>query len=252
MKVVSVNLNGMANAVERGFIDWLLTTDADVVCVQNLRAKEYQLPRACLEVPGFEAFFADAEADDFSGVGIYCREMPKAIIRGLGFHQCDNEGRFIQADFEMFSVGSFLFPYADDEDSQNLKFEFMEQFQSHLKKTRRKRRDFIFCGTTHIAHRTIDLGNWAQHQRESGFLPEERAWMDQVLGPIQFVDAFRKLNKQELQHTWWPFDEAQRFGMRIDYQLITPNLAPYVDSARIITEPRFSPHCMIEIEYGVE
>lgn len=204
MKVISLNLNGMANAVERGFIEWLSASDADVVCVQNLRAKEYQLPVKCLEVPGYEAFFVDAEEDDFGGVGIYCREMPKAIIRGLGFPQCDMEGRFIQADFEQFSVASVLFPYAADEEEQQLKFDFMDQFQAHLKKTQRKRRDFMFCGTLNIAHRTIDLGNWESHQREPGFLPEERAWMDQILGPIQYVDAFRQINKQEMQHTWWP------------------------------------------------
>jgi len=251
MKVLTLNLNGMENAVERGFIGWLASSDADVVCVQNLKAKEYQLPAECFNVPGFEAFFTDAEEDGFSGVGIYCREMPKAIIRGLGFPQCDIEGRFIQADFEQFSVASVLFPQATDEEEQERKFDFMDQFLSHLKKTQRKRRDFIFAGTYYIAHRTIDLGNWESHQRESGFLPEERAWMDQVMGPVQYVDAFRRINKQEMQHTWWPYDEAQRFGLRIDYQLVTPDLAPYIDQARIITEPRFSPHCMLEVDYGL-
>ncbi|AJQ93125.1 exodeoxyribonuclease III [Gynuella sunshinyii] len=252
MKIITLNLNGVENAEERGFSEWLKNCDADIVCVQNLRCKEYQIPQHVLEVPGFEAFFADAEEDDFSGVGIYCRKMPKAVIRGLGFPQCDIEGRFIQADFDNFSICSVLFPYASDDEEQELKFQFMEQFKAHLKKTRRKRREYIFVGTFHMAHRTIDLGNWENHQRNPGFLPEERAWMDQVVGPLGYVDAFRQINKRELQHTWWPFDEAQRFGMRIDYQIITPELAPYIDSARIITEPRLSPHCMLEVDYDLE
>lgn len=251
MKVVSLNLNGMQNAIKRGFLDWMSSTDADVVCVQNLKAKEYQLPASCTEIPGFEAFFADAEEDETSGVGIYCRQMPKAIIRGLGFAQCDAEGRFIQADFDQFSICSVLFPWAVNNDDVEKKLHFMENFQAHLRKTRRKRREFIFTGTFYFAHKTIDLGNWEQHQREPGFLPEERAWMDQVLGPLEYVDAFRQINKKELQHTWWPFDEAQRFGTRIDYQLVTPELAPYIDQARIVTDPRFSPHCMLEVDYGL-
>jgi len=252
MKIVTLNLNGMENAVERGFLQWLEASDVDIVCVQNLRAKEYQLPDHVLEVPGYNAFFADAEQDEFSGVGIYSKQMPKAIIRGLGFPQCDMEGRFIQADFDRFSVSSTLFPYASDDEEQELKFQFMEQFKAHLKKTRRKRRDFIFCGSFYIAHRTIDLGNWESHQRNPGFLPEERAWMDQVVGPLGYVDAFRQINKNELQHTWWPYDEAQRFGQRIDYQFVTPDLSPYIDRAKIIVEPRVSTHCGVEIEYDLD
>lgn len=252
MKIITLNLNGIENAAERGFEQWLKDCDADVVCVQDLRTKEYKIPEQLLEIPGWNGFFFDAEQDDYSGVGIYSRVMPKAVIRGLGFPQCDMEGRFIQADFERFSIGCFLTPWAADEEELESKLAFMEQFRAHLKKTRRKRRDYVFCGTLHVAHKTIDLGNWEQMQRTPGFLPEERAWIDQVTGPLGYVDCFREVNKKELQHTWWPYDEAQRFGLRVDYQFITPNLAPYIDGARIITEPRLSPHCGVEIEYDLE
>ncbi len=252
MKIVTLNLNGIENAAERGFVEWMQSTDADVVCVQDLRAKEYQIPENLLELDGWNGFFFDAEEDGFSGVGIYSRVMPKAIIRGLGFPKCDIEGRFIQADFDRFSIGTFLAPWARDEDDLEPKLEFLEQFKAHLKKTRRKRRDYIFCGTLHVAHKTIDLGNWEQMQRTPGFLPEERAWMDQVTGPLGYVDCFRQLNKKELQHTWWPYDEAQRNGLRVDYQLITPDLAPYIDSVSIIAEPRLSPHCGVAIDYDLD
>lgn len=252
MKVVTINVNGLINAADRGFLDWLEHSDIDVVCVQDLRIREKDIPDSLMEVPGYFGFFFDADDPDQGGVGIYCRDMPKAIIRGLGIPDIDMEGRFLQADFDRFSVCSVLFPRASDEEELEHKFAFMEQFQTHLRKTRRKRREFIFAGTFHMAHRTIDLGNWQDHQRTSGFLPEERAWMDQVLGPMGYVDAFRLMNREERQHTWWPYDEAQRNGLRLDYQILTPGLAEYVFSARIITEPRVSPHCMLEIDYDLD
>lgn len=252
MKVITINVNGLINAADRGFIDWLEKADVDVVCVQDLRLREKDIPDNMLEVAGYFGFFFDADDPAQGGVGIYCRDMPKAIIRGLGHPEADMEGRFIQADFDRFSVCSVLFPSASDEEEQDHKFRFMDLFQTHLKKTRRKRREFIFSGSFHIAHKTIDLGNWQEYQRTSGFLPEERAWMDQVLGPMGYVDAFRLVNRGERQHTWWPYDEAQRNGLRIDYQLLTPNLADAVLDARIMTEPRVSPHCMLAIEYDLD
>ncbi|TGG91759.1 exodeoxyribonuclease III [Natronospirillum operosum] len=252
MKIVTINVNGLINAADRGFLHWLEHSDVDVVCIQDLRIKEKDIPESLLEVPGYFGFFFDADDPEMGGVGIYTREMPKAIIRGLGVPQVDMEGRFLQADFDRFSVCSVLFPRATDEDEQELKFQFMDAFGNHLKKTRRKRREFIFAGTFHIAHRTIDLGNWQEYQRTSGFLPEERAWMDQMLGPMGYIDAFRLINRKDRQHTWWPYDEAQRNGQRLDYQILTPNLADYVFDARIITEPRISPHCMVEVEYDFD
>lgn len=252
MKIVTINVNGLINAADRGFLHWLEHSDVDVVCIQDLRIKEKDIPESLLEVPGYFGFFFDADDPEMGGVGIYTREMPKAIIRGLGVPQVDMEGRFLQADFDRFSVCSVLFPRATDEDEQELKFQFMDAFGNHLKKTRRKRREFIFAGTFHIAHRTIDLGNWQEYQRTSGFLPEERAWMDQMLGPMGYIDAFRLINRKDRQHTWWPYDEAQRNGQRLDYQILTPNLADYVFDARIITEPRISPHCIVEVEYDFD
>lgn len=252
MKVVTLNVNGLVNAAERGFFEWLEKLDADVVCVQEVRAREYQLPEAFLNVPGYHAFFFEADEDSYSGTAIYSRVMPKAIIRGLGSPQWDMEGRFIQADFNNVSIASIAVPYAQTEDEIEHKLAFLEVLQQHMKKTRRKRREFIFAGSYQIAHRSIDLGNWETHQRESGFLPEERAWMDQVTGPIGFVDAFRLMNRKDRQHTWWPFDEAQANGMRLDYQMITPNIADFVLDVGILREPRISPHLPVVIEYDID
>jgi exodeoxyribonuclease-3 len=251
MKVITVNLNGIDQAAERGFFSWLEESDVDVVCVQNMKKREYQMPDSYLEPEGFNAYFFEGEDEMIGGTGIYTRRMPKAVIRGLGFLECDNEGRFIQADFDDVSVCSFYVPEAHDEESQEKKFQFMDKFEHHLRKTRRKRRNYIFTGTINIAHRTIDLGNWDEMQRESGFLPEERAWMDQMLGPVGYVDAFRVINRQDKQYTWWPYDERQANGRRIDYQWVTPGLADYIYDARIITDPRVSPHCMLEVDYDL-
>ena len=252
MKVVTLNVNGIVNAAQRGFLEWLEQQDVDVVCVQDTQAKEYQLPEAFLEVPGYNAFFFDAEQDGYAGTAIYSRTMPKAIIRGFGNPACDLEGGFIQADFDNVSVASVWVPNAHYLEDVDKKLDYLEALQQHLKRTRRKRRDFIFAGCYQIAHRSVDLGNWERHQREPGFLPEERAWMDQALGPIGFVDAFRLNNKKDRQHTFWPFDEAQANGSRIDYQLITPNLADFVVEAKIIREPRMSPHCPVLVEYDMD
>ncbi len=252
MKVVTLNVNGIVNAAERGFLDWLEQLDADVVCIQDTRSKEYQLPDTFLEVPGYNAFFFDAEKDGYAGTAIFSKAMPKAIIRGFGNPTYDPYGGFIQADFDNVSVASVWVPSTRYIEDVDFKLEYLEALQQHLKRTRRKRRDFIFAGCYQMAHRSVDLGNWELHQREPGFLPEERAWMDQALGPIGFVDAYRLVNRQDRQHTYWPFDEAQANGTRIDYQLITPNLADFVLDAKIIREPRVSPHCPVLIEYDMD
>lgn len=252
MKVITLNVNGIENAAERGFLEWLEKLDADVVCVQDIRTKEYQLDNSFLEVPGYNAFFCDAEEDGFSGTAIYTKTMPKAIIRGFGDAKIDLMGGFIQADFDNVSVASVWVPHVQYAEDVDQKIEYLEALQQHFKRTRRKRREFIFAGCYQIAHRSVDLGNWETHQREPGFLPEERAWMDQVLGPVGFVDAFRLMNRGDRQHTFWPFDEAQANGSRIDYQLVTPNLADFVLDARIIRDPRLSPHCPVCVEYDFD
>jgi len=252
MKVITLNVNGIVNAAQRGLLEWLEQTDVDVVCIQDTQSNEYQLPEAFLEVPGFNAFFFDAEKDGYAGTAIYSRVMPKAIIRGFGNPKLDLEGGFIQADFDNVSVASVWVPHAQYVEDVDQKLEYLDALQQHLKRTRRKRRDFIFAGCYQIAHRSVDLGNWETHQREPGFLPEERAWMDQALGPIGFIDAFRLVNRQDRQHSFWPFDEAQANGSRIDYQLVTPNLADFVLDSKILREPRMSPHCPVLVEYDMD
>ena len=255
MKIASINVNGIREAVERGFLDWLAEQDADVVCVQNLKAKSFELDDSILYPEGYEGYFLDAEQDGFSGVGLYCRKIPKAIMYGLGFEQCDNEGRFLQADYGRFSVATFLMPSGDDDPAA--KQTFMTQYLEYLNKMARKRREYIICGTWHIAHKTLDLANWADNQTTPGFKPEERAWMDQVFGPTGFIDTFREVNRDANQYTWWPrldqeVPRSRQEGWRLDYQVVGPNFRRNVKNAWIDTDATFSEFAPLIVEYDLE
>lgn len=253
MRVITLQVNGLEQAVSKGLYTWLASADADVVAIQNIRAKEYQLSDAAIYPPGFNAYFFDADADDYSGVAILTRDVPKAIMTGLSFTQCDMQGRYIQADFPHVSIGSILFPANDAFNSLEDKLAFQKHFLEHLQKNRRKRREFIICGNFEAAHKTVDLSNWQANQNTPGFLPEERAWFDQIFGPVGYVDAFREANFGENQFTWWPDAESARRnqnGWRKDYQICSPGIRQYVVDARIETSSlKFGDHAAVMIEY---
>jgi exodeoxyribonuclease-3 len=252
MRIITLHVDGLEQAVQNGLYTWLNSADVDVVAIQNLKAKEYQLSDDVLYPDGFNAYFFDAEADGYSGVAILTRDVPKAIMTGLAHPHWDLQGRFIQADFEHVSVGSVLFPAIDEHNTLEDKLAFQQAFLDHLQKTRRKRREFIFCGNFEAAHKTVDIQDWKSAQESPGFLPEERAWFDQVLGPVGFVDAFREANFGENQFTWWPDAESERRnqnGWRKDYQICTPNVRQFVVEANIERVPQFGIHGAVLIEY---
>ncbi|WP_028292317.1 exodeoxyribonuclease III [Oceanobacter kriegii] len=252
MRVITLQVDGLQQAVDKGLYTWLAMADADVVTIQNLRAKEYQLSDDVVYPKDFNAYFFDAEADEYSGVAILTKDVPKAIMTGLAFPQCDIQGRYIQADFPHVSVGSILFPTVDAHNSLEDKLAFQKSFLEHLQKSRRKRREFIICGNFEAAHKTIDLADWQANQETPGFLPEERAWFDQIFGPVGYVDAFREANFGENQFTWWPDEESARRnqnGWRKDYQICSPNIRQYVVDAKIDTNLQFGDHAAVMVEY---
>lgn len=252
MRIISLHVDGIQQAVENGLYEWLESVNADVVAIQNLKAKEYQLPDSVVYPKNYNAYFFDAEADGYSGVAVLTKQIPKAIMTGLAFSQCDLQGRYIQADFDHVSVGSILFPSIDPLNTLEDKLAFQQAFLDHLHKTRRRRREFIFCGNFEAAHKTVDLDNWQQQQNTPGFLPEERAWFDQVFGPAGYVDAFREANFGENQHTWWPdADSARRKqnGWRKDYQICTPGIRQLVVEAKLDSSLRFGNHAAVLVEY---
>lgn len=255
MRVITFNTQGIEQAADNGFFDWMVKQDADVICLQDLRAKEYQLDDERYHPDGYYPYFFDAFEDGYSGVAIYTRHVPKAIMTGLGFEQCDFHGRFIQADFDGVSVASLSIPSGlANSEAQAAKEEYMQLFLGHMKKTLRKRRDFIFCGTYNVAHKPVDLSNWYVNQKVSGFLPQEREWMEEILGEMGYVDAFREVNKAERQYSWWPdYNRARKLneGARLDYQITTANLRKTVKSVRIERDAVFSEHAPVIIDYAI-
>lgn len=253
MKIITINVNGIRSAYKKGFFPWMLKQKADVVCIQETKAQVEQLNEEILSPKGYHGYFNDAVKKGYSGVALYCREKPKKITATLGWDHADNEGRFLQADYDGFSVVSLYLPSGTSgEDRQAIKYGFMDHFMPILKKMRKKRRQFVLCGDWNIAHKQIDLKNWRGNQKNSGFLPEERAWMDQLFDHVGMVDAFRVVNEEPEQYTWWSNRGqawAKNVGWRIDYQVITPGLKDKVKKVAIYKKQRFSDHAPLIIEY---
>jgi exodeoxyribonuclease-3 len=256
MKVITVNTNGIRAAARKGFFDWLLKQQADVVCIQETKAQIDQLSDAVFHPEGYHCYYFDAEKKGYSGTALYCRKKPNKVIRGLGWDPADSEGRYIQADFDGVSVISLYLPSGSSSDErQQRKIQFMDNIMPHFKALRRKRREFIICADWNICHREIDLKNWKPNRKNSGFLPEERAWLDQLFDEVGYVDAFRVINQEAEQYTWWSNRGqawAKNVGWRLDYHVITPGLVDKIQSAQIYKDERFSDHAPFIMEYEIE
>ncbi len=256
MRVITLNVNGIRSAASKGCFEWLATQRADVVCLQETKAQEHQLSNG-LHIPdGYHCYFHDAQKKGYSGVALFCKREPDRVTHGLGWPDMDAEGRFIQADFGKLSVIPLYLPSGSSSaERQAVKFDFLARFMPVLKALRKKRREYIICGDWNIAHKNIDLKNWRSNQKNSGFLPEERAWLDELFGPADFVDAFRVVNQEPDQYTWWSNRGqawAKNVGWRIDYQVTTPGLADKVRKAAIYKTQRFSDHAPLIIDYDLD
>lgn len=255
MRVITANVNGIRAASKKGFFKWLEKQNADVVCIQETKAQEDQLDEQEHYPDGYHCYYFDAEKKGYSGVALYCRKKPNKVIKGLGegFEDMDAEGRYIQADFDDVSIISLYLPSGSSkEERQQVKYSFMDRFTETLKSMRRKKREFIICGDWNIVHKEIDIKNWKSNQKNSGCLPEERAWLDEVFGPVGFVDAFRVVNHESGQYTWWSNRGqawANNVGWRIDYHAVTPGLKDKVLSTEIYKDERFSDHAPLTIDY---
>lgn len=255
MKIISLNLNGIRAAHRKGFLDWLYKVDPDVICFQETKAQVHQLTDELVNPQGYYAYFNDAEKKGYSGVAVYSRYQPDKIKKKLGWSVADTEGRYLQLDIGKLSVVSLYLPSgSSSEERQAIKYEFLDQFLPVLKKMRRQRRAYIICGDWNIAHKKIDIKNWRGNQKNSGFLPEERAWMDTLFDDVGMVDAFRVVNQQEDQYTWWSNrgqSWAKNVGWRIDYQVVSPALKDKVLSTSIYKKERFSDHAPLIMEYDI-
>ncbi len=253
MQIITLNLNGVRAANRKGVFEWLSTQRADIVCVQELKAQILDLSDEIRAPNGFHGFFHCAEKKGYSGVGIYSRQKPDRIIEGLGINEIDLEGRYIRADYGNLSVISLYLPSGSSGDHrQESKVLFMEKFYPLLEKMAASNREYLICGDWNIAHNEIDLKNWRANRKNSGFLPEERAWLTNVFDKIGFVDVFRHLNPEPDQYTWWSNRGqawANNVGWRIDYQIATPSIADKASTTSIYKEERFSDHSPLIIEY---
>lgn len=253
MRVITLNANGIRSAASKGAFAWLRQQGADVICLQETKAQEHQLAGHDVDLEGYHRHFFDAERPGYSGVALYCRAKPDAVIRGFGVPEFDREGRYLEARFGQLAVVSLYLPSGSSgPERQASKFRFLDAFMPHLQQLKRRKQDYILCGDWNIAHREIDLRNWKSNQKNSGFLPEERAWLDELFGPSGFVDAFRAVNDQPHEYTWWSNRGqawAKNVGWRIDYQIVSPRLAGTATAASIYKAERFSDHAPLTLDY---
>ena len=256
-KIITANLNGIRSAESKGFFDWLAQIGADVVCVQEVRAQASDLTETMRNPAGMESWFHYADKKGYSGVGIYSRHRPVRIVEGLGLADIDAEGRYLQLDFDTFSVVSLYLPSGSSSpERQAAKFSFMERFLPRLAELAASGRECVICGDWNIAHREIDLKNWRSNQKNSGFLPEERAWLTRIFDELGWVDVYRRLYPEagEEGYTWWSNRGqawAKNVGWRIDYQLATPALAAQARAATVYKERRFSDHAPLIVDYAI-
>jgi len=253
VRIVTLNLNGIRSAVNKGFLEWMSAQDADAICVQEIKAQERDLSDAIRNPAGYRGCFHFADRPGYSGVGIYCRRNPDRVIEGLGIPDIDAEGRYLEARFGNLSIVSVYVPSGSSSAERlAIKFSFMERFIAQLHRLAQSGRDVILCGDWNVAHKQIDLRNWRANQKNSGFLPEEREWFSGVLDKLGYVDVFRRINQEPEQYTWWSNRGrawAKNVGWRIDYQLATPGIAAKARSVAIYKAQRFSDHAPLTIDY---
>jgi exodeoxyribonuclease-3 len=252
--VVTFNANGIRAAQRKGFFDWLRRETPDVVCVQETKAQESQLEHNDFYPDGYHVFYNDAARKGYSGTAVYSRVPPRRVTSALGWDPADDEGRYLQCDYSGVSIISLYVPSGSSSDAAlEKKLAFMDRFYEHLRALKRKRREFIICADWNTCHQPIDLRNWRANQKNSGFLPIERAWLDRVYDELGYVDSFRVVDPGPVRYTWWSNRGqawAKNVGWRLDYQMVTPKLVPAVRAASIYTAERFSDHAPQTMEYA--
>lgn len=255
LRIITINLNGIRAAWRKGIHDWLGRQNADVVCLQELKAKDADLVPEMRKAAARKGYFAHAEQAGYSGVGLYLTSAGAAVSSGIGDAEFDAEGRVLRADFADYSVVSLYLPSgSSSEERQAAKFRFMERFLPIMAEWRKSGREFVVCGDWNIAHREIDLKNWKSNQKNSGFLPEERAWLSRLFDEQGWIDVYRSLHPDATDacYTWWSNRGqawAKNVGWRLDYQIATPGIAATARAASVFKDQRFSDHAPLTIDY---
>ncbi|HWU68217.1 MAG TPA: exodeoxyribonuclease III [Stenotrophobium sp.] len=256
MRIISINTNGIRSAARKGLFAWLPRQQADFVCIQETKAQIADLQGDGDFFPqGWHAHFRDARKKGYAGVAVYSRQAPDAVLTELGNDEFDAEGRYLELRHGNLSVVSLYLPSGSaGPERQASKDRFLEFFLPRLREWRSSGRDYVICGDWNIAHRNIDLKNWKSNQKNSGFLPHERAWLDTVFDEVGWVDGYRALHPdtEGEAYTWWSNRGnayANNVGWRIDYQVVTPSMKDRIESAQVYKDEKFSDHAPLILDY---
>ena len=251
MKIISYNVNGIRAAITKGFIEWLKSANPDVICLQEIKATEDQIPTDEITAAGYPyQYYFSAQKKGYSGVAILCKTEPKNIVFGTGIESMDFEGRNLRVDFENLSVMSMYLPSGTNNDRLGYKFQYMDDIQDYIVNLRQEISHLVVCGDYNICHEAIDIHNPKGNEKTSGFLPEERAWLDGFM-KTGMIDTFRHLNKEPHNYSWWSYRANARNnnkGWRIDYCLATEPLKEKIKRALILPEAKHSDHCPVLVE----
>jgi exodeoxyribonuclease-3 len=252
MRIISYNVNGIRSALRKGFLEWLETDPADIVCLQEVKAEKDQVDFRAIENLGYQTFWYSAEKKGYSGVAIFTKIQPDKVQYGNGIMQSDSEGRVLRADYGDITLINAYFPSGTSGDvRQTYKYQWLDEFFEYVQTLRQERPKLIICGDYNIAHKAIDIHNPSGNKNSSGFLPEERAWMDKLFDH-GYIDTFRFFNPHPHQYTWWsqrfPSVRAQNKGWRIDYITVTEALRDALKDAAIYPDVKHSDHCPVYLE----
>ena len=251
MKIISYNVNGIRAAITKGFIEWLQSANPDVICLQEIKATEDQIPTEQIAAAGYPCqYYFSAQKKGYSGVAVLCKTKPNNVVFGTGLESMDFEGRNLRVDYDNLSVMSMYLPSGTNNDRLGYKFQYMDDIQEYIVNLRKEIPHLVICGDYNICHEAIDIHNPKGNEKTSGFLPEERAWLDGFM-KTGMVDTFRHLNKEPHNYTWWSYRANARNnnkGWRIDYCLVTEQLIDNIKRALILPEAKHSDHCPILVE----
>lgn len=256
LRIISLNLNGIRSAWNKNVLPWAAAQNADIVCLQELKAQLPDLTPEMMAPDGMRAFYHCAEKKGYSGVGIWSRREPDRVVEGFDGGEFDAEGRYIRADFGNLSVISLYLPSGSSSpERQDAKFRFLDVFFPQMQALKDEGREIVLCGDWNIAHQAMDLKNWKSNQKNSGFLPEERAWLTRVFDELGWVDVYRRLNPDATDdcYTWWSNRGqawAKNVGWRIDYQIATADIAATASRSEVYKAERFSDHAPLIIDYN--
>lgn len=250
MKVLSYNVNGIRAALKKGFADWLQAADPDVLCIQETKALREQVDTGVFEDLGYHHYWFSAQKKGYSGVAILTKKEPNKVVYGSGIDHMDFEGRILRVDFDEVSVMSLYLPSGTNVDRLDYKFKFMDEFQDYIEKLKKEIPNLMICGDYNICHEAIDIHDPVRNKTVSGFLPEERSWLDGFM-KSGFIDSFRYLNSEPHQYSWWSYRANARNnnkGWRIDYALVSSPLKENISRSFILPEAKHSDHCPVGLE----